>query len=99
MGFILLQVVDEFSQHHLLKRLSLLHCIFLPLLLKDISSFTIDASWDFPGGAVVKNLPAHAGDMGSIPGLGGFHLPLGAQKLRLLKPMHLETAWWQEKPL
>ena len=28
--FILLQVVDQFSQHHLLKRLSFFHCIFLP---------------------------------------------------------------------
>ena len=28
-SFILLQVVDQFSQHHLLKRLSLIHCIFL----------------------------------------------------------------------
>ena len=33
-SFILLQVVDQFSQHHLLKRLSLIHCIFLPSLLK-----------------------------------------------------------------
>ena len=33
-GFILLQVVDQFSQHHLLKRLSSLHCIFLPPLSK-----------------------------------------------------------------
>ena len=33
-SFILLQVVDQFSQHHLLKRLSLLHCIFFPLLSK-----------------------------------------------------------------
>ena len=24
----------------------------------------------FPGGSVVKNLPANAGDLGSIPGLG-----------------------------
>ena len=30
---------------------------------------------DFPGGAVVKNLPANAGDMGSIPGLGRSHMP------------------------
>jgi len=29
-SFILLQVVDQFSQHHLLKRLSLIHCILLP---------------------------------------------------------------------
>ena len=27
-SFILLQVVDQFSQHHLLKRLCLIHCIF-----------------------------------------------------------------------
>ena len=29
---------------------------------------------DFPGGPAVKNLPANAGDMGSIPGLGRFHM-------------------------
>ena len=33
-SFILLQVIDRFSQHHLLKRLSFLHCIFLPPLSK-----------------------------------------------------------------
>ena len=31
--------------------------------------------WGFPGGAVVKNLPANAGDMGSSPGLGRSHMP------------------------
>ena len=31
--------------------------------------------WDFPGGAVVKNLPANAGDTGSIPGPGRSHMP------------------------
>ena len=31
-NFILLHVVVQFSQHHLLKRLSFLHCIFLPPL-------------------------------------------------------------------
>ena len=30
---------------------------------------------DFPGGAVVKNLPANAGDTGSIPGPGRSHMP------------------------
>ena len=29
----------------------------------------------FPGGAVVKNLPANAGDTGSSPGLGRSHIP------------------------
>ena len=33
-SFILSQVVDQFSQHHLLKRLSFLHCISLPPLSK-----------------------------------------------------------------
>ena len=33
-NFILLHVAVQFSQHHLLKRLSLPHCIFLPLLSK-----------------------------------------------------------------
>ena len=30
---------------------------------------------DFPGGAVVKNPPAKAGDTGSIPGPGRSHMP------------------------
>ena len=31
--------------------------------------------WGFPGGAVVENLPANAGDTGSSPGLGGSRMP------------------------
>ena len=30
---------------------------------------------DFPGGAVVKNLPANAGDTGLSPGPGKSHMP------------------------
>ena len=30
---------------------------------------------DFPGGTVVKNPPANAGDTGSSPGLGRSHMP------------------------
>ena len=33
------------------------------------------ANRDFHGGAVVKNLPANAGDMGSSPGPGRSHMP------------------------
>ena len=33
----------------------------------------------FPGGAVVENLPANAGDTGSSPGLGGSHMPRSNQ--------------------
>ena len=31
--------------------------------------------WGFPGGAVVENLPANAGDTGSSPGPGRSHMP------------------------
>ena len=34
-----------------------------------------DIEWGFPGGAVVENLPANAGDTGSSPGLGRSHMP------------------------
>ena len=34
----------------------------------------IQDSGDFPGGAVVKNLPANAGDTGSNHGLGRSHM-------------------------
>ena len=34
-----------------------------------------DQDMGFPGGAVVENLPANAGDTGSSPGLGRSHMP------------------------
>ena len=59
---------------------------------------------DFPGGAVVGNPPANAGDTGSSPGPGRSHMPRsnwarvpqllslrsGAREPQLLKPVHLE---------
>ena len=30
---------------------------------------------DFPDGPMVKNSPANAGDIGSVPGPGRFHMP------------------------
>ena len=50
----------------------------------------------FPGGAVVKNLPANAGDAGSIPGSG--RSPRGGngnpfQYSCLENPVH-RGAWW-----
>ena len=35
----------------------------------------ISKTQGFPGGAVVENLPANAGDMGLSPGLGRSHMP------------------------
>ena len=50
--------------------------------------------WGFPGGAVVENLPANAGDTGSSPGLGRSHMPQAAEQLgpwaTTTEPAHLE---------
>ena len=35
-----------------------------------LTFFNLKTLEDFPGGSVVKKLPANAGDMGSIPSLG-----------------------------
>ena len=35
----------------------------------------INSKWGSPGGAVVKNPPANAGDTGSSPGPGRSHVP------------------------
>ena len=37
--------------------------------------FAEKGSRGFPGGSVVKNLPANAGDTGSIPGPRRSHMP------------------------
>ena len=44
------------------------------MLVKHIFSNN-KAQGNFPGGAVVKNPPANAGDTGSSPGLGRSHMP------------------------
>ena len=43
-----------------------------PLFLTSLKNVL---SWGFPGGTVVKNLPANAGDTGSSPGPGRSHMP------------------------
>ena len=43
-----------------------------------VSSCLRSSKQDFPGGPLVKNLPVNAGDMGSIPGQGRFHVPRGS---------------------
>ena len=50
----------------------------------------------FPGGSVLKNLPANAGDTGSVPGSGGSPGEGHGNPLQysfLGKPMDRET-WW-----
>ena len=49
----------------------------------DVSGFMLlKDPWGFPGGAVVQNLPANAGDTGSIPGPGRSHM-LQSNKARV----------------
>ena len=40
-----------------------------------LSVLKLKHSWDFPGGTVVKNPTANAGDTGSSPGPGRSHMP------------------------
>ena len=49
---------------------------------------------------MVKNLPANAEDMGSIPDPGRSHMPgsISARAPQLLKPAHLESVLRNEKP-
>ena len=48
--------------------------ILLAVVVLITSSFMYQLikPWGFPGGTVVKNLPANAGDMDSIPKLGRY---------------------------
>ena len=41
----------------------------------ELPAFKIHLPGGFPGGAVVENLPANAGDTGLSPGLGRSHMP------------------------
>ena len=45
------------------------------LKLATLSIFQKTTEQGFPGGSVVKNLPANAEDKGSIPGLRRSHMP------------------------
>ena len=55
------------------------------------SLYSFEANcWDFPGGSVVRSPSVNAGDTGSIPGPGIFHMLRGnkALTLQLLKSKH-----------
>ena len=56
---------------------------------------------DFPVDPVVRNPPANAGDMGSIPGQGRSHMPQSdyARVPQLLSPHSRAHELQQEKPL
>ena len=53
----LFQILDKRNLTHIVRIAQFPICLKMQL-------------WDFPGGAVVKNTPANAGDKGSSPGPG-----------------------------
>ena len=57
-----------------LLRLHVNYMHFGEVTTKTITHLNLYSS-GFPGGAVVENLPANAGDTGSSPGLGRSHMP------------------------
>ena len=54
---------------------------------------------NFPGGPVIRNLPANSGDTGSIPDPGRFHVPQGTNPFHTTTELHSRAyILQQEKP-
>ena len=64
--------------------------IYEHIVLGHLCVFIFKMCLDFTGGSVVKNSPANARDMDSIPGPWRFHVPQGNWDLQPLKPACLE---------
>ena len=64
-----MHIVKKMNARSLLNKCSVLFIIIASLAFER-EPFMMDKG--FPGGAVVKNPPANAGDTGSIPGSGRF---------------------------
>ena len=55
-------------------------CFFLTFMITTVLTLK-NIIQDFLGGPVVKNLPANAGDLGSIPGPGRSHMLQGPKPM------------------
>ena len=80
-------------------RLGLVSMVHLNVLIASFLKTRI--LWGFPGGTVVKNLPANAGDTGSSPDPGKSHIPRSnkARAPQLLSLRSRTRAPQQEKSL
>ena len=57
------------------RNISMLRLLFTYIVNPAPGTSFIDSTimtWDFPGGSVLKNPPANAGDVGSVPGSGRY---------------------------
>ena len=69
------------AEKHKKRKKGELSKLLLPVFKSWLLNFLAVSSWvnyltsGFPGGAVVENPPANAGDTGSSPGLGRSHMP------------------------
>ena len=75
------------------------YILYIKISKSNQSRFTLKAMLeDFPGSAVVNNLPAKAGDLGSIPGPRSFHMPQSNKACapQLLSPCALDPCSTRE---
>ena len=76
-----LEEMDKFLEKHNLLRLNQeeIEIMNRPITSTEIETviknLPTNKAQGFPGGAVVENLPANAGDTGSSLGLGSSHMP------------------------
>ena len=62
------------TRAHTISKLLLVPIVALNSYTLNVHRTTTTTKRGFPGGTVVKNPAANAGDMGSIPGLGRSHM-------------------------
>ena len=90
------------SLKHWICKASAICTVFASIGLHFILKFLLQ---DLPGGPVVKNLPANAGDTGPMPGTGRSHIPQGnwtcelqLLSLSILESMLHKRSHCKEKP-
>ena len=66
--------IKKYSKFKYFKPIKLVYVCAIILYFKTAYILSKAHKWGFPGGAVVGNLPANAGDTGSSPGLGRAHM-------------------------
>ena len=72
---LLVELIQPWPNRTVMQKCASIFVQFRGSVLRFRKSRIKTISGGFPGGAVVENPPANAGDTGSSPGLGGSHMP------------------------